>query len=189
VCHLILSLQLITWLVFTLWMLGGAAIYMFYGRRHSNAPAERPVKIPDEAATKNFRTRDMRPAAGVGIVLLIVIAILLGVHGLDGDYEFSAVGLVLWWLAVLACLVGAVAIVNAIRVHNAANKMIDEGDLQGAATGIRKVILTVSIALVIPGLLTVLAMRGNQTDPGSAAAPLSIQPTQVAAQMGSSSDS
>ena len=186
--YLILSLQLITWIVFTLWMLVGVAIYMFYGRRHSNAPTERPPQISDEAATENFRTRDMRPGAAVGIGLLIIIAIALGVNVLGGNHEFTAVGLVLWWLAILACVIGVVVIVNAIRVDNAAKKMVESGDLEGAATGIRKVILTLAIALVIPGILTVLAVRGNQTTPESAAAPLSIQPTQVQAQTGASGD-
>lgn len=156
--YLMSSLEVITWVVFALWLSVGIAIYVFYGRRHSNAPSQRPAPIADNIATANLSTRSLKPAAIVGVVLLAGGALLTGREAL------TVAGLVpwergLWGLVAISCLVGAFVIVNAFRADKVAIRDMQSGDDHSAATGMRQAIVAITLALVIPGLLAVTAAR------------------------------
>jgi len=156
--YLIVSLRWTTWVVFFLWMIVGLVIYFWYGRRRSNAPSERPAQVPAEIAAPKLRTRTMRGAAVVGALLLLLLAVVSIYHvfwvsGLD------AIKIIIWAIAGLTSLVGIYLLGMTLKAENHSDAQLAAGDLEDAANGLRRGMLAAAFALVIPGLLFVLAIR------------------------------
>lgn len=153
--YLISSLAPITWAVFFAWMALGLLLYMGYSRHHSQAPAQRPAPIPDEQAATELRTRGLAGGTVTGAVLLVLVAgaaVWFGAR--QPDLAGWQIGL--WWLVVVTALGGAGVAVQALGQHQRA---LNAGaDVTAVATRLRASVLTVALALVVPGVLAVLAL-------------------------------
>ncbi len=156
--YLISSLEMITWIVFFLWLAVGMAIYLLYGRRHSNAPAERPADIPDDQAAKFLPTRGLRPGTVIGIGLMFVIAVVAVVQ--LGSDERDTADIVWWGLTLVAAAIGAFIAWRGITDETKARSMIKtHADTGAVVTEMREALWTTTLALVIPGLLVIFAVR------------------------------
>ncbi len=156
--YLISSLAWITWVVFFCWLAVGMAVYLLYGRRHSNAPAERPPNIPDSQAAHFLPTRQLRPGTIAGIGLMVVIAVVSVLQVMhDGR---TGIDRVLWAATLVAAVVGAVIAWRGISEETKARKMLaTHGDTAAIVTEMRQALWTTTLALVIPGLLVIFAVQ------------------------------
>jgi APA family basic amino acid/polyamine antiporter len=156
--YLISSLAFITWVVFFLWLAVGMAIYLLYGRRHSNAPPEPPEDIPADVAAKYLPTRSLRPGTLLGVGLMVVIAVVSVSQLLSSERDTADI---IWWGSTLiAALVGGYIAWRGISEETKARAMIEgHSDVGSVVTEMRTALWTTTIALVIPGILLVLAVR------------------------------
>lgn len=156
--YLISSLDAITWVVFFIWLAVGMAIYMLYGRRHSNAPAERPDDITAEVAAEHLPTRSMRPGTLIGIVLMAVVAAvsITQVFGAETGIDDYV-----WWGGTfVAALAGGFFALRGLAQDSQARSMLgDQANLGSVVTQMRTSMWTTTIALVLPGIMLVLAVR------------------------------
>lgn len=154
--YLISSLDWITWVVFFGWLALGMAVYLLYGRKHSNAPDERPADIPTGLAAEHLPTRDLRVGTYVGVVLVVVTAVVGVVELAQGG--LAGVGYVLWGATVLAAAAGAALAFKGITQDGAARARVSQGDQVSVVADMRKALWTTTLGLVIPGVLLVLAV-------------------------------
>lgn len=155
--YLITSLAIITWIVFGLWMLLGISIYLLYGRRHSNAPPVRPDEIPEAEAAQFLPTRNLRPGTVTGLFLMGGIVAVAVLQILSADRSIA--DRILWGVTIVAALIGAVLAFRGLNADGAARRELAAGDTQLSVAKMRSAIWTTAIALVIPGILVVLAAR------------------------------
>ncbi len=155
--YLISSLAAITWLVFFIWMAIGLVIYMLYGRVHSNAPAERPAEIPSDVAVQYLPTRTLRPGTFIGVGLMAVMAVVAVIQLASAETTADYI----WWGAsLLAAIAGAVIAWRGISDETQARSLIESHSDTGAiSTRMREALWTTTLALVIPGIVVILAIR------------------------------
>jgi len=155
--YLISSLAAITWLVFFIWMAIGLVIYMLYGRVHSNAPAERPAQIPSDVAVQHLPTRTLRPGTFIGVGLMAVMAVVAVIQLATAETTAEYI----WWGAsLLAAIAGAVIAWRGITDETQARSLIESHSDTGAiSTRMREALWTTTLALVIPGIVVILAIR------------------------------
>lgn len=151
--YLIFSLSPITWLVFVLWMLFGLAIYLLYGRRHSNAPTARPEPIAAAIAAPALRTRSMLPSAVIAVMLLVATG---GIATVSIISDFKAGGLPLGWMVLFVMVVVSLGLSRqAVQLDKQARQLVDQ-DAAVAATGMRQAMRKLTFALALPSVLLVL---------------------------------
>lgn len=153
--YLISALQVITWIVFAIWMMIGFAIYFGYGRKHSRASLDRPSPIPVSAAAEDLPTRATRPAVLVGMGLLLAMTVYTVTR------VFSAgIGLgprIVWLIVAVAGAAGVVLCAKALQRDFQARALISSGQQAAGVDGIRSGVKTAAAAMFIPAALFVLA--------------------------------
>ncbi|MDQ1245959.1 MAG: Amino acid permease, partial [Actinomycetota bacterium] len=154
---LISALDTITWIVFAIWMIIGILLYLAYGRRHSNAPAERPAEIPADLAVAHLPTRSITPGTLVGIVMLLGIAAFAIFKMVDAP-NLNAFHIVVWSLLVLSCVAGIWLAVQGLRQDKDGQVQATKGDHAAGASLMRLGIRNTTIGLVVPAVLLVLAV-------------------------------
>ena len=162
--YLISSLDVITWIVFFLWLALGLAIYMLYGRKHSNAPTARPAEIDPALAAENLPTRQIRPGILIGVAIMAVV-LISSISQFLSD-ERTVFDKMLWVVTGVAAIAGAIIALKAMAADNQARDEIGSespgtvGTKTRESVGVlRSSMLTATIALLIPGLLMVFAAR------------------------------
>lgn len=154
---LISALDTITWIVFAIWMTIGIVLYLAYGRRHSNAPAERPAEIPADIAVAHLPTRNITPGTVAGVVMLLGIA-AFAIMRMTDDPSVNAFHIVVWSVLVLFCLAGIYLAVQGLRQDKGGQLAATSGDHEQGAVLMRKGIRTTTVGLVVPAVLLVLAV-------------------------------
>lgn len=154
--YLISALNVVTWIVFFIWLAVGIMLYLVYGRRHSNAPAERPAEIAADIAVEKLPTRSIKPGTLVGMVILAAIGgyALLQVFG----GGLNAFHLIVWVVMVVLVLGGLWFAAVGLRDESAGFAAAADGDHERGADLMRKAIKTTTLALVIPAVALVLAI-------------------------------
>ena len=154
---LISALDTITWIVFAIWMVIGIGVYLAYGRRHSNAPAERPAEIPADIAVAHLPTRNIAPGTLAGVVMLLGIA-AFAVFRMFDDASLNAFHIVVWSVLVLCCVAGIWFAVQGLRQDKDGQAVALKGDHADGAALMRKGIRNTTVGLVVPSVLLVLAV-------------------------------
>ena len=177
--YLIAALDVITWIVFAIWMAIGLAIYFGYSRKHSRAPLHRPAPIPVAAAASELPTRPIRPGVLIGALILLAMAAfsLFEVFGSGTTFGLRIV----WLGVVVVCALGIVYALRGLRYEQAGRAMIGSGQTEGGVEGMRKGVKTATVGLFVPAALFVLAMTfftnlgevEQEADTNSAPAPVS----------------
>ena len=179
--YLISSLAWITWVVFFAWMALGILIYLFYSRKHSNAPSEHAVPIADEHAATELRTRSITAGTVIGIVILALAAVAAVLFGAQQE-GISAVQQMAWYVTAVACVVGIVMAVRGLAVDRAGVDAAQAGEFSSAAGKMRSAIMSIALWLLIPGLLAMLSVTfaSGPAEKGEAeAAPVSPTTTVI----------
>lgn len=153
---LIANLDAITWIVFFIWMALGIALYLAYGRRHSNAPAERPAEIPADIAVAKLPTRSIKPGTVIGMVLVAGIGVYAADRLVSGGV--NAFQAAVWVVLIAVVLGGLWYALTGLREESAGRAAAAGGDQARGADLMRKAIKTSTLALVIPALALVLAV-------------------------------
>jgi basic amino acid/polyamine antiporter, APA family len=154
--YLITSLNWVTWLVFLAWMSVGIAIYLFYSRKRSRASAEPPVPVPAQLAAQRLPTRSVSPGAFVGMALLALMAVVSVVELTSGGLQVWQT--VVWLLATVMCATGVWFAFQGLRADIAGRVAAKSGDATTAVSQMRTGIKTITYALIVPGMLMVLAL-------------------------------
>lgn len=154
--YLILSLEAATWTVFAVWLSIGLIVYFFYSRRRSTAPPDRPSNLPDDLASRELSSRGIRAGTLIGIAMVLVLGFLAlkypGSHPFLGGWAKAA-----WWLTAAGSLVGAVIAGFGLVQDQSARRAAAAGDVATAARKLRKSVLVIAIALVLPGVLAAVS--------------------------------
>jgi len=165
--YLIMSLAAITWLVFFLWLVVGMAIYVFYGRKHSTAPAKRPAALADDVAVEHLQTRSINVGTGIGVVLLIGVAAASAWFATShADLDSWQKGL--WFLVAIASVVGAIMAIQGLAADRKGMAAAKAGDDAEAAPAMRSAVFRTAVALLIPGILAVTAVTFAMSPGGDA---------------------
>jgi hypothetical protein len=109
-------------------------------------------------AAKFLPTRSLRPGTLIGVGLMVVVA-AVSVSQLVSS-ERDAADVIWWGLTLIAALVGGFIAWRGISEETKARAMIEHhSDVGSVVTEMRTALWTTTIALVIPGILLVLAVR------------------------------
>ena len=176
---LISALDVITWIVFFIWMAVGILLYFVYGRRHSNAPAERPPEIPDDLAAASLPTRSITTGTVIGMVMVAGF-IVFAFTRMFGSGEVNFFHYVVWTIMIAVCLGGIWFAAQGLRQDRAGVAAAAAGDHHTGASMMRQGLKTATVGLVVPCLALVLAVvlatperadaeKANQSAPGPAA--------------------
>lgn len=181
--YLISSLNWVTWVVFFAWMALGIAIYLTYSRKRSRASSEPPAPVPAAKAAQELPTRSVSPGAVIGMVLLVLMGVIsviqLTSDGLKGWQT------VVWVLATIMCVAGAWWVLQGLRADIAGREAARAGDAEAAVQQMRSGIKTITYALIVPGILMVLALtfaspeRAALDEANQASAPVATQQASV----------
>ena len=154
--YLISSLQVITWIVFAIWMAIGFAIYFGYGRQHSRASLERPAPIPVAAAAAELPTRATRPAVLVGTALLLAMTVFTLTRVFASG---TGMGPRIVWLVVgVAGAVGFVYCLRSLQLDLQSRSLLSSGQEAAGVDGIRRGVKTATVAMFVPAALFILAV-------------------------------
>lgn len=155
--YLILSLAAITWIVFFGWLAVGLAVYLGYGIRHSTVSQDRPNMVEASLAAADLTRRRMGPGTIVGMMLLVCAALFAVDTAATGD-GLWVIERALWWLVFAVCLAGsALAWVGLKRLELGQGVAASGEPTRGVAL-VRAGIKLVTAALLIPGIVLVLAV-------------------------------
>lgn len=177
--YLISSLAVITWIVFFLWMAVGLAIYFGYSVRHSTAPEYRPEPIEGKSAAMHLRSRSINGGTVLGIVILAVVGVAAFFWGPNHE-GIAGWQKLMWYATGVLCVLGIVVAVRALMADRTAQVLADSGEYDEANGGMRSAIMTIAVALLIPGLLAVLSVTfasspGGDTDATAAGVAQTVQ--------------
>lgn len=176
--YLISSLAVITWIVFFLWMALGLVIYFTYSVRHSTAPEFRPEPIEGKSAATHLRSRSMTAGTIVGVVILALVAVAsFAISPQTPGLATWQKGM--WYLTGVLCLGGIFFAIKGLTADRSSQNLAESGDYDAANGGMRAAIMTIAVALLIPGLLAVLSVTfasgpGGDTDASAAGPPSAV---------------
>ena len=156
--YLISSLAVITWVVFFLWLAIGLTVYFGYGRRHSNAPTERPDDIPVDVAARTLTTRNTTTGTVIGGVVLLAAAGVAVFEVLDPPDGRATWQTGIWAVTAVVALAGGALALRAAREGRRALAALAGGADAQAVTALRGSIKRAAVALLIPGFAVVLAV-------------------------------
>lgn len=155
--YLILSLAAITWLVFLGWLAVGLAVYLGYGIRHSTVSQEQTDSVDSSRAAADLTRRRMGPGTLGGIGILACAALFAVDTAVTAD-GLWAIERVLWWLVVAVCLAGGALAWVGLKRLRTGQAVAEAGEPTRGVALIRSGITLITAALLIPGVLLVLAV-------------------------------
>ncbi|TXH45520.1 MAG: amino acid permease [Actinobacteria bacterium] len=153
---LIAALDIVTWIVFFAWLLLGLLVYFFYGLKHSNVSSDAPNDVPAAVAAKDLPTRNISVGSIIGAVILVVLAVVSFSKAFSEG--MGAVKMVIWIVMGLVALAGIAYVVIGLRQESAGRAEVAAGKSADGAAAMRGGTNRITAALLIPGILFVLAM-------------------------------
>jgi APA family basic amino acid/polyamine antiporter len=155
--YLIMSLAAITWLVFLGWLVVGLLVYLGYGIRHSTVTREGSTNMEPALAGVDLSSRRIAPGTLTGMVILAGCAVYAAVTALSGG-GLTPAERAFWWVLVAVLLAGVVLAWLGLRQDMAGRTLVSRGDAAEGAVLMRSGITRITAALLVPGVLLVLAV-------------------------------